>query len=368
MKKTLLTLTIVGLLAAGTVTTLASCGGGGNTSTSTTKAELAKVNATISNKEDLQKAWHVGEDNRQITLETDVAINVSSAVNKGQILITSSDETVVTLIGTYISPVSAGTATITITTASGTDTVEITILPRETAPEFIVPSSFSYALEYSQKDNEYVYVVTATVDSIEDAKVGKMKIKDGSTTATLSGLTANSSKLSWSKDAQAFAITDTSDYETNEYTKDVKSGDKLTLAMIRSSEATTAVLLAKNDEYVVNEVQTTDQVLETPNNKNFIYQVTGVVTEIRNTTYGNIYIKTEGATGAALYIYGCTANASTLSFTAPNWTFSNPKDYGSTDLTKNIAVGDTVTLVGFRCDYRGTVELNGVITDVQKAA
>lgn len=364
MKKTLLTLTIVGLLAAGTVTTLASCGNGNGSST----VELSKIKATISNKEALKAEWHLGEANRQITLETDAAVNVSSLVNKGQILITSSDENVIKLIGTYLSPVSAGTATITVTTASGTDSVEITLLPRESAPDFIVPSSFGYALDYAQKDNEYVYVVTAEVDKVEDTTVGKMTIKDGSSSVTLNGLTASSSKLSWSKDAQSFSITDTSDYATNDYTKDIKSGDKLTVAMIRSSESVTAVLLANNGSYVVNEVQTTDQVYDTEYNKNYIYQVTGKVTEVKNTTYGNIYIQTEGSTKEALYVYGCTATASSLVYKAPSWTFSNPKDYGNNDLTKGIAVGDTVTIVGFRCDYKGTVELNGVITNVQKAA
>ena len=96
MKKTLLTLTIVGLLAAGTVTTLASCGGNGNNSS---KVELSKIKATISNKEALKVEWHLGEANRQITLETDSAVNVSNLVNKGQILITSSDENVIKLTG-----------------------------------------------------------------------------------------------------------------------------------------------------------------------------------------------------------------------------------------------------------------------------
>ena len=365
MKKTLLTLTIVGLLAAGTVTTLASCGGNGNNSS---KVELSKIKATISNKEALKVEWHLGEANRQITLETDSAVNVSNLVNKGQILITSSDENVIKLIGTYLSPVSAGTATITVTTASGTDSVEITLLPRETAPEFIVPSSFGYALDYAQKDNEYVYIVTAEVDKVEDTTVGKMTVKAGSSSATINGLTASSSKLSWSKEAQAFAITDTNDYGTNDYTKDIKAGDKLTVAMIRSSESVTAVLLANNGSYVVNEVQTTDQVYDTEFNKNYIYQVTGKVTEVKNTTYGNLYIQTEGSTKDPLYVYGCTVTASTLVYKAPSWTFTNPKDYSSNDLTKGIAVGDTVTIVGCRCDYNGIVELNGVITNVQKAA
>lgn len=195
-----------------------------------------------------------------------------------------------------------------------------------------------------------------------------MTVKAGSSSATINGLTASSSKLSWSKEAQAFAITDTNDYGTNDYTKNIKAGDKLTVAMIRSSESVTAVLLANNGSYVVNEVQTTDQVYDTEFNKNYIYQVTGKVTEVKNTTYGNIYIQTEGSTKDPLYVYGCTVTASTLVYKAPSWTFTNPKDYSSNDLTKGIAVGDTVTIVGCRCDYNGIVELNGVITNVQKAA
>ena len=64
-----------------------------------------------------------------------------------------------------------------------------------------------------------------------------------------------------------------------------------------------------------------------------LYRLTGVVTSIANTTYGNVYIKDySGET----YVYG----------------FSNWADYKST-----LKAGDIITLVGKRADYKGTAQV-----------
>ena len=67
------------------------------------------------------------------------------------------------------------------------------------------------------------------------------------------------------------------------------------------------------------------------------YRVTGVVTEIANTKYGNLYVS--DWTGKA-YVYGTTNFADC-----------------------NIAVGNIVTLVGPRVEYRGAVQMKNAVCE-----
>ena len=69
-----------------------------------------------------------------------------------------------------------------------------------------------------------------------------------------------------------------------------------------------------------------------------VYEVSGVVTSIVNTTYGNLYIKDD--TGE-LYVYGVLDRA------------GNPKNF----LSLGISVGDKVTLQGPKSTYKGTIEM-----------
>ncbi|MBR6246084.1 MAG: Ig-like domain-containing protein, partial [Bacteroidales bacterium] len=71
------------------------------------------------------------------------------------------------------------------------------------------------------------------------------------------------------------------------------------------------------------------------------YQLTGTITSIANTTYGNINLEDE--TGS-IYVYGLTATEQGLkSNTAAN----NDKSFASL----NLKAGDTVTIVGYRYVY-----------------
>jgi uncharacterized protein YjdB len=83
----------------------------------------------ITNKTDLTAAWRVGDDNRLMSLSITPEANVTQLLNEGKLTITSSDAGVVSVIGAYLSPVAAGTATITATFGGLTDTVSITVAP-----------------------------------------------------------------------------------------------------------------------------------------------------------------------------------------------------------------------------------------------
>ncbi len=77
------------------------------------------------------------------------------------------------------------------------------------------------------------------------------------------------------------------------------------------------------------------------------YTVTGTITEIKNTQYGNMYIT--DAEGNQLYIYGIYSADGTVRFDAMD---PQPK------------VGDTITVVGVACNYNGPQMKNGWVTEL----
>ncbi len=78
-------------------------------------------------------------------------------------------------------------------------------------------------------------------------------------------------------------------------------------------------------------------------NENVWYELTGVVKNIKNTTYGNFDLV--DANGDKVYVYGLTATKVS----------SNDKSFASL----GIVDGDTITLIGVRDDYNGTAQVNG---------
>ena len=103
--------------------------------------------------------------------------------------------------------------------------------------------------------------------------------------------------------------------------------------------------------YMVEEIVTECSIadfLQKPDSKNDYYMVTGVIDEIANDTYGNLYIN-DGA-GNRLYVYGC--------YSGYGATGDNRKGF----LAKaGIKVGDTLTMIGYKDTYKGTIELCGGI-------
>ena len=76
--------------------------------------------------------------------------------------------------------------------------------------------------------------------------------------------------------------------------------------------------------------------------------VTGVIDEIANTTFGNLYIN--DGEGNRLYVYGC--------YPGYGATGDNRKNFLE---TAGIKVGDVLTMIGYKDTYKGTIELCGGI-------
>lgn len=86
---------------------------------------------TISNKAELQAEWRVADADRQVSITADPeTFDVAAALDEGTLTVTSSNTSVVSVMGRYLHAVAEGSATITVKYGDVKDTVELTVLPR----------------------------------------------------------------------------------------------------------------------------------------------------------------------------------------------------------------------------------------------
>lgn len=182
MKKSFIPLTALALLA------LVSCGGNSNqTSSTVSESEVSSqqevVNSvTITNKEEISADWALGSSDRTLNISTDPAGNVNALINAGKITITSSDPTIVAVIGRVLQAKAAGTATVTVAYGDKTDSVSVTVIGEKTAIDLYGtvhagtladPLDNADALKVAEKtgetETEKYFYVSGTVDSFRDA-------------------------------------------------------------------------------------------------------------------------------------------------------------------------------------------------------
>ena len=97
-----------------------------------------------------------------------------------------------------------------------------------------------------------------------------------------------------------------------------------------------------------------DEFLDQEDDPTVYYMLTGVITEIANPTYGNLYLD-DGTNDC--YVYGCY----------PGWgaTGDNRKNWLE---TADITVGDQLSVIGVKSTYNGTPQLsNGIYFSHEKA-
>lgn len=89
-----------------------------------------------------------------------------------------------------------------------------------------------------------------------------------------------------------------------------------------------------------------------------LYVTTGVLTEIKNAQYGNLYL-TDKATGEELYVFG-TYLDNNYSFDGTNFSF----DKGGAEVITSDYLGKEITVAGTFKNFKGTKELvNAVVID-----
>lgn len=130
-------------------------------------------------------------------------------------------------------------------------------------------------------------------------------------------------------------------------------------------------ITVKEFEYIKEKAVTITELLNIEANTYTAYTFTGKITGYASgktdfTQYGNFYIADPADETKSILVYGSTATESALAYneTTHTWSFSNPKDFQTNSVTKDIKIGDTVSMKAFRLDYNTTKEVNGLITSV----
>lgn len=171
------------------------------------------------------------------------------------------------------------------------------------------------------------YRVTGVVTSVANAGYGNIYVKD------------------WSGEVYVYGVGAKGDFEKT----GVKVGDIVTVVGKRAEYKGTIEMTGVAAFESVTHVKevTIAEFNAAPDSKTDYYKVTGVITTIDNPTYGNLHM---AADGAELYVYGC--------YPGYGASGDNRKNFLN---AAGIKVGDSLTMIGYKDTYNGTIELCGGI-------
>lgn len=372
MKKRMLVLSMLCAVTLGAVTTsvLSSCG-----TSEEQKVDFESV--SITNKDTLQAKWKMGDTNRKIELTgTPEGLNITEAVNAGQVIIASSNIEVLQVSGQYLMPVAAGTAKVTvsvkITDKEGTenitetDSVEITLLPALKANYNVISVG-----EIMEVDNvkTFKYIVKGKIsgwqyaDKTDGTKYGNFYLQDEtdpSKEILVYGATATTTALTHDDENDVFGFTNPKDFLTNPVTSALKIGDTIYMEAFRCDY---------NGKLEINGVicDSIKNIMTYENSKATAYNIVGKITAWKDsntnaTNYGNFMLTDLADPTSSILVYGSTVTTTALTYNADKavYAFKNPQDFLTNENTMNVTIGDVVALKAIRADYNGALQLTGL--------
>lgn len=347
---------------------------------------------TITNKDAIEAEWWVGEDDRTLELNLGKEYNLASLIYENKIMAVSSNPDVATVIGLKIQAVAEGTATIEVRAGSHKATVTLTIKQDhlEVGGEYSLEQIVSIP-NTNKKWFKSSAVITGWVKGTDGQQYGNLYVaKDwskgatsyqvyGATgkTATEGGSYVDSSnntvtvdKVLSEKDG-VFTFNNPRDWLTNANTKDLKVGDKISFDCIRCDYNGVIELSLWNVKFVEHkEFETApepdpvaftslEQVLAGTKEENKAKKFVGKakIKGIKGDKYGNLWFEVPESIAAdypnGLIVYGSTATTTAITWDGVNeqYTFNNPKDYLTNDLTKNLVVGQEIDVELIRADF-----------------
>ena len=241
-----------------------------------------------------------------------------------------------------------------------------------TTKTYIVMGDSSTGCAFTtDKANATIFEYNATVDTLVVAEDSNNRAFGVGATSTYDNFSAYdiSNTYNWGKFVKADGTTEP---EEHTHTECPTCG----LCTAKDCDGTAEEKCAGH--YVEPEVanKTVAELIALTTEMDAKYTVTGKVvlwgnkltsTDVAPGQYGNFVL--EGEDGSKIVVYGATATASALTFdtTTGKYTYVNPKDFLTNELTSTIAVGDTVELVVVRTSFNSNPQLNAIVTKVTKA-
>ncbi len=182
---------------------------------------------------------------------------------------------------------------------------------------------------------------TLTWDAVEHATGYKVSVKDGATTTVTN--TSYTVALPQLASVSVIATDSTSEY-------------------IDSSAGTYTYVNYGTESEPISVLDALKiAALHTNSNVTDLAYVKGKLTENpTNTTYGNFHISDDGTSSNQLYVYGLSVSSLALSQSDGFWKFTNKKDFGTNELTKDLKSQDEVILKLRLYDFGGTMEGDGL--------
>lgn len=335
----------------------------------------------VKNIADLQAAWVAGEADRTMSLSVTPEANITSLIQQKKIMAVSSDSKVVNVLGNKLQAVKGGEATITVRAGKQKVEFKLTITAvkeykpgdEETLANIIdLPQNYSmyYKTEgvilgwkTGSDGTEYgnFYVATEWDKNAANILVYGATGLESTATADESGNPVLSEKDG------TYTFTNPKDWKTNEKTKDLKVGDKISFYCLRLDYNTTKELYAWNVNFVEHKdfpatpepesvaVNSLSEVMAADLGvvANTLYTGKAKVTEItKNSDYGSLKVADLDGQNETI-VYGSTASTGAIVWDGVNekYTFSNPKDFLTNEVTSKLVVGDIISFRAIRSDY-----------------
>ena len=210
----------------------------------TTSEDTTQYGVQIANKTALLEEWYAGA-NRDLEITLTPAGNALQELGKKNLVVSSSNEEVVKVNGLSLAALKEGTAKITVTYHGANDEIDLTILDKKPAPQK-VNATPSQVMAADDSIGKVIYHVEGYVinwgTKTEWTQYGEMTV--GDTADATEGMYVYGSYVegvtfTWDG-IEKYSIAYTNrDVLTNDLTKNLHIGDKVTMDVIRADYGTT---------------------------------------------------------------------------------------------------------------------------------
>lgn len=225
--------------------------------------------------------------------------------------------------------------------------------------------------EVTVSDTAYVETAAVDVTLSADVFVGTTSVA----TAKMEGQDA--AEFNWSSSNESIFTVDDKGNVTG-----VSEGRAILTATLKTDENVKGSIrihvVKSEDELPYAPNTSVSTVLEVENNTKTAYLVTGKVKELGNGenagtkgvlgdygAYGNLTLVDTTDESKSILVYGLSGAYSALTYDkgTAEYSFTNAKDANTNESVKNIKVGDTITILAIRADFKETKELTGVLVN-----